>query len=106
MFLKLSSLKLSLNLAFMAHRVQVLNLMNITFHSGYLNSSCLQWGSPRIAELQDRLVRPIPMGWKKCLMYNDKKIMERRSSAGKRVGRNRIILDLKYYQSKKVGAEK
>jgi hypothetical protein len=39
-------------------------------------------------------------------MYNDKKIMERRSSAGKRVGRNRIILDLKYYQSKKVGAEK
>jgi hypothetical protein len=39
-------------------------------------------------------------------MYNDKKIMEQCSSAGKRVGRNRIILDSKYYQSKKFGAGK
>jgi hypothetical protein len=46
------------------------------------------------------------MGRKKCLTYNDKKIMEQCSSAGKRVmGRNRIILDSKYYQSKKFGEE-
>jgi hypothetical protein len=47
------------------------------------------------------------MGRKKCLTYNDKKIMEQCSSAGKRVmGRNRIILDSKYYQSKKFGVGK